>query len=177
MDNDGANPIDFAIERTKIHEEYMPDIILNDIAIVKLRYQVPVNGKTPNHTINIGRDISNQICFFFFSDKIRPICLPLFEPLRSADLTGYSPFVAGWGSTFFQGPQSTILQDTQVTIVPTSECEKNYKTIFSTQVFDNRIICAGDGGHDACQGDSGGPLMVSVSLQMCYDNMCRAYCV
>lgn len=45
-DNDGANPIDFAIERTIVHDEYMPDIILNDIAIVKLKYQVPVNGKT-----------------------------------------------------------------------------------------------------------------------------------
>lgn len=44
-ENDGANPIDFAIDRTIVHEEYMPDIILNDIAIVKLRYQVPVNGE------------------------------------------------------------------------------------------------------------------------------------
>ncbi|XP_055303511.1 proclotting enzyme isoform X2 [Sitodiplosis mosellana] len=136
-ENDGANPIDFGIERTIVHEEYLPDIILNDIAILKLKRQAPVN------------------------DKIRPICLPLFEPLRSADLTGYTPFVAGWGSTFFQGPQSSILQDTQVPIVSTGECEKSYKAIFSTQVFDNRIICAGNGAHDACQGDSGGPLMVS----------------
>ncbi|XP_031626161.1 serine protease filzig-like [Contarinia nasturtii] len=135
--NDGASPIDFVIERSIVHEEYVPDIILNDIAIVKLRYQAPVN------------------------DNIRPICLPLFEPLRSADLTGYRPFVAGWGSTHFQGPQSSILQDTQVPIVSTFECGQSYKTVFSSQIFDERIICAGNGLHDACQGDSGGPLMVS----------------
>lgn len=43
--NDGANPMDFAIESTKIHEGYRPDIVRNDIAIVKLRNQVPVTGE------------------------------------------------------------------------------------------------------------------------------------
>ena len=103
---------------------------------------------------------------FFFLEKIRPICLPLFEPLRSVDLTGYSPFVAGWGSTSFQGPQSSILQDAQVPVASTAECEQSYKNIYSTQVFDNRIICAGNGARDACQGDSGGPLMVTVSIEI-----------
>lgn len=88
-------------------------------------------------------------------DQIRPICLPLHEPLRSSNLIGYSPFVAGWGSMVFLGPQSTILRDAQVPIISTAECEKNYKSKYSMQVFDNRIICAGSGGHDACQGDSG----------------------
>lgn len=78
--------------------------------------------------------------------------MPLIEPLRSSDLTGFSPFVAGWGSTYFQGPQSSVLQDAQVPIISTTECEKSYKNLFSTQVFDNRIICAGSAGHDACQG-------------------------
>lgn len=55
-------------------------------------------------------------------------------------------------STFFQGPQSSILQETQVQIVSTADCEKSYKQLFSTQVFDERIICAGTGGHDTCQG-------------------------
>lgn len=45
-ENDGASPIDFAIERTIVHDEYVPDIILNDIAIIKLQYQVPVNGES-----------------------------------------------------------------------------------------------------------------------------------
>lgn len=43
-DADASNPIDFAIAKTIVHERYEPDIILNDIAIVKLKRQVPVNG-------------------------------------------------------------------------------------------------------------------------------------
>lgn len=105
-----------------------------------------------------------EIALFVFIDHIRPICLPLHDPLRSADLTGYAPIVSGWGSISFHGPQSDILRDTQVKVIPTSECKKSYKSKFSTQVFDNRIICAGDSGHDACQGDSGGPLMLGVSI-------------
>lgn len=42
--NDDSNPIDVDVERTIVHEQYRQDIILNDIAIVKLRYQVLVNG-------------------------------------------------------------------------------------------------------------------------------------
>lgn len=36
---------DFAIEWTKVHENYVPDIILNDIGIIKLRRQAPINGE------------------------------------------------------------------------------------------------------------------------------------
>lgn len=43
-DKDGASPIDYAIAKTIVHEQYVPDIILNDIAIVKLKRQVSVNG-------------------------------------------------------------------------------------------------------------------------------------
>lgn len=94
------------------------------------------------------------------TDQIRPICLPINEPIRSRDLTGYQPFVAGWGTTSFQGPTATVLQEVQVPIVATATCERNYKSFFPNQIFDNRILCAGYGGRDACQGDSGGPLML-----------------
>lgn len=158
--NDASHPIDFAIAKTIVHELYAPDIILNDIAIVKLKRQVSVNGEclqcgspSPPDNISVNH-------FLHVSDRIRPICLPLNEPLRSSDLTGYAPFVAGWGSTFYQGPQSSILRETQVEVISTSKCEQSYKTAFPNQIFDERIICAGTGGHDTCQGDSGGPLMV-----------------
>lgn len=36
---------DFAVEWTKAHESYVSEIILNDIGIVKLRHQVPINGE------------------------------------------------------------------------------------------------------------------------------------
>lgn len=159
--NDILNPLDFAIEKTMVHEEYVPDIILNDIGIVKLRRRAPVNGECKVYTENIS-SFTHQthstlidLCNCQYSDRIRPICLPIYEPLRSSSLTGYAPFVAGWGSTNFQGPQSSVLQDTQVQVVSTAECERSYKSKFAVQVFDDRIICAGSGGHDACQGDSG----------------------
>lgn len=36
--------MDFAVEWTKVHENYVPEIILNDIGIIKLRRQAPING-------------------------------------------------------------------------------------------------------------------------------------
>lgn len=94
------------------------------------------------------------------SDLIRPICLPLDESLRSANLVGEAALIAGWGATMFQGPQSYVLRHTQVTIASTAKCERSYKPNFPAQVFDDRIICAGASGRDSCQGDSGGPLML-----------------
>ena len=96
----------------------------------------------------------------FVSDQIRPICLPLDNAIRNKDLTGYQPFLAGWGTTSYQGNAASVLQEAQISIVSTANCANNYKTLFTNQVFDNRILCAGFGGKDACQGDSGGPLML-----------------
>lgn len=49
--NDRPNPMDFAIEWVKVHENYVPDIILNDIGIIKLRYQAPINGDYQHLTV------------------------------------------------------------------------------------------------------------------------------
>lgn len=100
------------------------------------------------------------LIIFSCLDHIRPICLPLNEPLRSGNLVGESALIAGWGSTMFQGPQSNVLRHTQVKIVSTAKCGRSYKPHFPSQVFDDRIICAGASGRDSCQGDSGGPLML-----------------
>lgn len=165
--NDGARPIDFAIAKTVVHEEYVPNIMLNDIAIVKLKRQVPVNGSNCYFFPKIYNTY-NIRCFIVMIilsilDRIRPICLPLFEPLRLADLTRFATFVAGWGSTSFQGPQSSVLRDAQVPVIPTMECEKSYRKIIQ-HVFDDRIVCAGSGGHDACQGDSGAYFKILFNL-------------
>lgn len=70
------------------------------------------------------------------------------------------PYVAGWGATMYQGPQSNVLHHAQVPIIPLEKCARNYKSYFPNQLFDKRVICAGYGGRDTCQGDSGGPLMI-----------------
>lgn len=130
------------VESTKVHEEYDAKKILNDISILKLVQDAPIN------------------------DLIRPICLPTQEPQRSMDLTGYQPFVAGnllqflekkwayaffpgWGTTSSNGPSANILQEVQVPVVDTQACGNAYKTYFPNQVFDNRIICAGATGKDS----------------------------
>lgn len=136
-DADGANPIDVGIQWKKTHENFDPNRILNDIGLIKLVSLVQ---------ITIG---------------IRPICLPILEPLRSKDLTYHQPFVIGYGATSYKGSLASILQESQVPIVPLTQCATSYQTIYPGQVFDDRVLCAGyaAGGKDACQGDSGSPLM------------------
>lgn len=112
--NDGAQPIDLYIEKKIVHEEYNAQQITNDIGIVKLQQNAPIN------------------------EKIRPICLPLSEALKTRDLTNYLPFVAGFGSTSFKGPTSNILKEVQLQVVSNRDCENSYKSIISN-VFDNKV--------------------------------------
>jgi serine protease 56 len=113
--NDGAQPIDVPVEWKIAHDRFDPKTVSNDVGLVKLKQTVAVNN------------------------KVRPICLPFREPLRSRDLTDYQPFIAGWGSTSFNGPSARILQQAQIPILPLAECIKNYKTSFPGQVFDDRV--------------------------------------
>ncbi|KAJ8687601.1 hypothetical protein QAD02_023395 [Eretmocerus hayati] len=136
-DDDGANPIDFPIEKKIMHPRYYPKSKENDIAILKLGSEV------------------------HFTDDIHPICLPAAGSFKIQEIIGTSPFVAGWGSTRFMGPPSNILHDVQVTVVDTNKCADSYRNVMRNTI-DDRVICAGDssGRSDACQGDSGGPLMI-----------------
>lgn len=133
-----AGEIDIPIVQKILHENYDSKNILNDIAILKLAQIVPI------------------------TDRIHPVCLPLGDFFKYRDLTGYQPFVAGWGSTSFQGPLATVLQEVQLPILPLAQCEFNYRLYFPNQVFDTRVMCAGypEGGKDSCQGDSGGALLL-----------------
>ncbi|XP_062557292.1 uncharacterized protein LOC134222163 [Armigeres subalbatus] len=136
--NDGANPVDIYVEKVIVHEQYNEKTIQNDVALIRLQSEAP------------------------FTDMIRPICMPVEEPMRSLNLTYYSPFVAGWGTTSFRGPTASRLQEVQVIVLPIDQCAFNYKLYFPDQVFDDKVLCAGfaQGGKDSCQGDSGGPLML-----------------
>lgn len=136
--NDGASPVDIYVEKAIVHEQYNEKTIQNDIALIRLQVNAPS------------------------TDMIKPICLPVEEPMRSADVTYYSPFIAGWGTTSFRGPTASRLQEVQVIVLPIDQCAFNYKLYFPDQVFDDKVLCAGfpQGGKDSCQGDSGGPLML-----------------
>lgn len=98
------------------------------------------------------------------SDTIRPICIPIDEPLRSKDYVGYTPFVAGWGRTSEGGSSAPLLQELQINVLGNDVCKDRYKKVgklISEKQFDDAVLCAGvlTGGKDSCQGDSGGPLM------------------
>jgi secreted trypsin-like serine protease len=119
--------------------EYNPSTFQNDIAIIRLKREVP------------------------FTMQVHPICLPNSPDLRNNRFENSSPFVAGWGAIQFNGPSSSTLRQVQVPIVADAVCQEKYKGFKSVHVDDSNI-CAGfqNGGKDACQGDSGGPLMQPV---------------
>lgn len=138
--SDPSDGISFKIEWSRQHEAYDAKTIQNDIGMIKITADAPV------------------------STTIRPICLPLEEPYRTMDYTGYNPIVAGWGSTELGAPSSNIVQEVQIPIISRSDCEFYYKLYFPNQVFDERVICAGSTGKDSCQGDSGQALMLPVMV-------------
>ncbi|XP_014271284.1 venom protease [Halyomorpha halys] len=133
--SDDANPVDYGIEKTIVHEEYRSQ--RNDIALVRLDKNV------------------------IFSDKIKPICVPQPASLRSSTFEGKYPFMAGWGETKLDGASLDILVQMQVPIVDNDSCKKAY--VKHGDVITESKICAGQmkGGKDSCRGHSGGPLMLA----------------
>lgn len=43
--NDGANPIDMIIDRKIVHENYVSNVVLNDIALLRLQGIAPITGR------------------------------------------------------------------------------------------------------------------------------------
>lgn len=74
---------------------------------------------------------------------------------------GTSATVLGWGYTDENGPDSPVLQETDLPLRPDSDCSGTYP-----QYDPSEMVCAGhpDGGRDACYGDSGGPLVAGGRL-------------
>lgn len=96
-----------------------------------------------------------DICIF--AVRIRPICLPSDEPIRSKNFVGYMPFVAGWGRTQEGGKAANVLQELQIPVLDNEVCKDRYKKqkkLLSEKQFGKAVLCAGvlSGGHDSCQG-------------------------
>ncbi|XP_055942060.1 serine protease Hayan-like isoform X2 [Argiope bruennichi] len=124
----------------RIHEQYVPKIHYNDIAVLTLESKATL------------------------SEFIFPVCLPSTKDLKA--VTSYANVtLTGWGHTAYGGTESKILQEVDLQIIPLSRCQRSYEE-FKTKALSQGIItdmlCAGDpqGGIDACQGDSGGPLVM-----------------
>lgn len=99
---------------------------------------------------------------YFVTVRIRPICLPANEPLRSKNFnTEYMPFAAGWGRFQEDGRPSNLLYEQQIPILENEQCKKRYYEIgrlVSSDQFGGTVVCAGnlEGTQDNCAVDSGG---------------------
>ncbi|XP_072402184.1 venom protease-like [Diabrotica undecimpunctata] len=131
--NDGTEPEDILLTKAKVHHDYSPVKYTSDIAILTLE-RAPTNP------------------------WVWPVCLPIDDFFRKQTFVKFSAVVAGWGSTYYNGPSSAALQIAQIPVVDTEKCSAAFGT---KATIDERTLCAGraDGRQDACQGDSGGPLI------------------
>ncbi|CAF1123084.1 unnamed protein product, partial [Adineta ricciae] len=115
-----------------IHPEYNDDIMVNDIALIKVS---PPFNLTDSH--------------------ISLLCLPA-ATTSDYPLSGSTVVAIGWGKLSEEGDISDILQQVSLKRIPyeSSSC----MSIVSNKTVQ---ICAGvtGGAKDTCNGDSGGPLM------------------
>lgn len=134
-DDDGAQPIDVEIEEKIVHPEYNPTRFKNDIAVLKLAKEVP------------------------FSDRVRPICLPLTNALQNKNLSG--SYAAGWGPFADFHSYSVDLMEVQVRVDSDETCREAYSS-YKKIVIDNRVLCVSsiNAEEEPCKGASGAPLML-----------------
>lgn len=124
----------FGVSEVIIHENYDPNSVDNDIALVKLSSSIPVP----------------------YENEIVPICLPYtFGPsaYRFANA-----ITMGWGlDEYIHGDPSNVLMEVTLAVFPRSDCEFLYPNM--TGKLTDNMLCAYKPDKDACQGDSGGPLV------------------
>lgn len=95
-------------------------------------------------------------------DKAMPLneCIGLACLPNKDEKPGTNCSITGWGTLKTMGPTPDVLQEAAVTLLPDSECERNYS--YTKQVITGSMLCASgitaEGIVDTCQGDSGGPL-------------------
>ncbi|XP_053670992.1 venom serine protease-like [Anopheles nili] len=91
-----------------------------------------------------------------FNRGVGPICLPFI--FNTYSFAGLSVDIAGWGTTTYGGPMSTVLLKTTLSVLPNSGCTAPY--------VNDQKLCTFAVGRDSCQYDSGGPLYLRGSQRM-----------
>lgn len=165
--------VDIPVARVKAHENYNKENLSNDIAILYLAHDVDFSGNLIMMKLRSKRIILLK-CFraFAYSDHVRPICLPVDEPLQSRKFFGTNPWVAGWGyplnETTRKYSDAEVLMQLQVPIVNNRVCKSHYIRIgmLKNEVDDminDGNLCAGSHVNNGFwRGDSGSPLMLPI---------------
>ena len=137
LSNSNGTGVSVSVREIRIHEQYDPGTINNDVAILYLDQELEfplVKTATPD------------IMAAFFED----------QPLK----------VAGWGNMDpFGFSTPDLLQSVDVSYIDNATCDAAYTELFgSPGSVTDKMMCAGtpEGGKDSCHGDSGGPLIVEM---------------
>ncbi|XP_044265431.1 chymotrypsin-like [Tribolium madens] len=119
-------------KEVKVHEKYDGELIINDIAVIKLPEAVT------------------------FTDAIKAVALP---SKADADNTfeGETARISGWGLTDGFGDKvSDVLNYVDVKVISNTKCEEAFG-----ELQDSIVCTSGDEDTGSCSGDSGGPLAIN----------------
>ncbi|PFX11244.1 Transmembrane protease serine 11G, partial [Stylophora pistillata] len=121
------------VEKIITHENYNPNNLQNDIALLKLTESAKIDK-------GVGR-----------------VCLP---DANLSLVPGKKCYITGWGTLQSGGEQPDELQEASVPIVSHAQCQQaNGESIHESMICAGLDM----GGIDACQGDSGGPMVCEFS--------------
>lgn len=116
------------------YPSFDPTSLVNDIAIMRIYGSMQFNPGVSavclpiRFVLSIRCEISRQ-----FNQFVVPIFRLAFSDRLNQNTFVYSQAEAvGWGKTSYGGPVSTNLQKVELTVIPNSECNKNYPYQIST---------------------------------------------
>ncbi|XP_068628908.1 brachyurin-like [Battus philenor] len=118
-----------------MHPQYNPSLLLNDVAMIYLPYNVPL------------------------SSTIQPIALPNGNQLLDQFVSEWG-FAAGYGKTSDQQTGVTVnsfVSHVNLRVISVAQCQ----SVFGFWVQQSNICTSGVGGVGICGGDSGGPLVIN----------------
>ncbi|KAM4646744.1 chymotrypsin-C-like [Amazona ochrocephala] len=128
-DEEELGSVVVGVEKTIVHEDWDSDLIINDIALIKLAEEVQE------------------------SETIQVAVLP---PAGQILENNYPCYVAGWGRLWTGGPLADVLQQALLPVVSYEICSQwNW---WGSYVLPSMVCAGGDGVVSGCNGDSGGPL-------------------
>lgn len=110
-------------------------------------------------------EIFLRTSIFFIVARVRPVCLPVFEPIKYRNFDDSNPFLVDWGITSHGDPVSNVMLQDQVVILNKTTCKDVFKNQGANRIdaqYSERIVCAGIEAEPKCQYDAGSPLVIPI---------------